>query len=734
MATYYDLYDLSGLHIGDVVLYNADSTAKRSFRINFAGVRAKVRLNGINGGGITEFTIDTNELSNKYISYNTAYGVSLMYNKDNNSTVVTDPYYRIAVAGNSGINNQTTSHTYGAGGGLTAPSITYNGNTNTGGSQVAGGQVYNSTLYPGQNGSFGVTGLPSEATNNRYNSIGGAGWYAGATGAQTGTYGFGGTGGSGFIIGNTTTVYPSGYMGDYSPIIDKLVSIITDASVTTGNGIGGTAVVTTDPNTVLYLGNYTVDDFKSNNFVLKTGSSRLDCPMVITIMDTKPEVTSISIKTLSQTNFNINETFNTNGLVVQANYVSEGNSFSEDLSSQSLAVSTPDMTTEGDKTVTITATVDGQTFTTTYTIHVYKYGIGYYKEETSKAINYAIDTTNVANIQGHITYDPNFTYMTVYGKASNWNVDTEEVLNKPFTYYLPYNANKNSNQTYYIGYRIENANTATIHIPDEEDTSISQETIDLLNTVGSSSWPHYIAVNPTGSDGRLVIPFSFEFEASNENLSITFSWDAKEIIKKDDIQSWAYISPQEITSVYITDNNNSDYGTASYYSGTYQSYNFNTVRNVPSGTKGVARVIFTPSVAGWYGIKFIWDGSDADDVLFDFSGTNYDGTNVLIASEQNNVSTTAKKLSSENYYQFYMPEANVSGTVSLYFNYDSSTGNKVWIDPSVELIKLGTPYPFSSGFNACEVNYYDGTAFQKCAVYRYNGSSWEDMIIPDLNS
>lgn len=245
MANYNNLSTLSGLQVGDVVTYNTATT------IDFKKYKVKVELYGVAttvNGGYTTFTLDPKSLSNQYFYWTSDYGSSLMYDNNQASSSRT-AYYRIGVAGDAG--KTGTFYTPGAGGGSAGgdggSSTRYAANAG-GGTQTTGGTgaalgSSASTLYSraGSNGTFatGGTGGQYGTDATKYGGNGGNGWYGGGGGAQTYLSGnfydsYPGGGGSGFAIGQSTTTYPSGYMGDNSSDITALTAAISNATLTQG--------------------------------------------------------------------------------------------------------------------------------------------------------------------------------------------------------------------------------------------------------------------------------------------------------------------------------------------------------------------------------------------------------------------------------------------------------------------------------------------------------------------
>lgn len=236
MASYNNLSTLAGLAVGDVVTYNTATT------IDFKKYKVKVELYGVKStqnGGLTQFDLDTKDLPSQTLTYSPLGGTSLCYGSSY------DKYYRIGVAGNAG-----EGYYGGTGGGTTGG----NGSTNTdygsayggkGGTQTSGGAggswsangcgpAVVSSGGSGKTGSFG--------TNSSTGDYECAGWYAGGTGGyfkKGSMYNYatkygGNGGGSGFVIGQSTTTYPSGYMGNNNTNITSLASSISNVTLTQG--------------------------------------------------------------------------------------------------------------------------------------------------------------------------------------------------------------------------------------------------------------------------------------------------------------------------------------------------------------------------------------------------------------------------------------------------------------------------------------------------------------------
>ena len=141
----------------------------------------------------------------------------LLYNSDylyvnSNSYNFLEPKYRaLAVAGSAGkpkkTGNSWSSPYYksGHGGGLEG----YSYSDNSG--------EYSSTICSGQTERSGTVWMSK-------NDNGGFGWYSGNTDKT-----YGGGGGSGFILGKTTTTYPSGFYGDDANLLEMASSTIGDS-------------------------------------------------------------------------------------------------------------------------------------------------------------------------------------------------------------------------------------------------------------------------------------------------------------------------------------------------------------------------------------------------------------------------------------------------------------------------------------------------------------------------
>lgn len=239
MAEYTNLTSFEGLKVGDVVNYTS------TIAFNSKGYKLKVQLYGkkvsSSNGGLTEFIIDTSLLPEKILSFNSR--GDLIYGN------TTDLYYRIAVAGDAGGNS--SSYNGGVGGGNTGGDgrggkslISSDELKGQPGTQTSGGKYTGnpSNIY-GVAGGFGTT--PS-INGNKYCGAGGYGWYSGSTGWYFSTgwgysYGASGGGGSGFIIGVSTSTYPAGYLGNNAELQRTIASSISNGTLTQGGSSSYTA-------------------------------------------------------------------------------------------------------------------------------------------------------------------------------------------------------------------------------------------------------------------------------------------------------------------------------------------------------------------------------------------------------------------------------------------------------------------------------------------------------------
>lgn len=240
MASYTNLASLAGLKVGDVVTYNTAKT------IDFKKYKVRIKLNGVTygstKGGLTQLDLETKNLSSQTFTYTPLYGASLCYGSSANL------YYRIAVAGNSGSSGAGGGSTGGNGSNSTDYGKAYGGK---GGTQTSGGEGGSwsangygpAVVSGGGSGTYGSFGTNSSAGDYIC-----AGWYAGGTGgyftkgsSAGGGSKYGGSGGgSGFVIGYSTTTYPNNYLGNNTTLQSTIASAITNATLTQG-GSGATS-------------------------------------------------------------------------------------------------------------------------------------------------------------------------------------------------------------------------------------------------------------------------------------------------------------------------------------------------------------------------------------------------------------------------------------------------------------------------------------------------------------
>ena len=435
-TTYTNLASLSGLNPGDEVTYTADT------EINFAGQNTYVEIYGTKAGtssgygnaGLVQFKLNTSDITSPIFYYKGSTYSYLRYGST--VSVSTDNYYRIAVPGNGGQKGSAYygDGTGGDGGGLVGASGSGGAGTATGGTQTSGGLGSTSVgSYGGSgtNGSFGTGGYSGSSHGYR-GGYGGYGWYGGGGGGcynssgtgYTQTRGSGGGGGSSFVLGATGTSYPSGYMDDDSTLIATLKDSISESSLTQGastetagkmtvvilspdKSLDSIAVTTLptkttyninetfDPTGLVITATYTDNStavIPSTDYTLSTPDMSTSGVKTITVTYTEGDITATTTFNITVTAaltgieitnypyttvYAIGDTVDLTGLEVSAIY---SDSSTEILSSSDYTVSTPDMTSTGVKTLTITY----DTFTTTFDITVY----------TNVVSSITLDTTN----------------------------------------------------------------------------------------------------------------------------------------------------------------------------------------------------------------------------------------------------------------------------------------------------------------------------------------------------
>lgn len=223
---YTNLTTLEGLQVGDVITYDTTTT------IDFKGCKVKVELYGASWsgsyGGLTVFLLDHSKLNGALLSFNKNLSTLAdgTYLRPRNDLIYGDSsslYYRIAVAGSAGAPHGS-SYIGGKGGGLEGGRGANSGGR--GGTQTAGGTRTDSL---GMSGGFGYGGYYKLGTPH----YGGYGWYGGGTGDTYGTP-KGDGGGSGFVIGQSTTTYPAEYFDGNTELISQVESAVSEATLTQG--------------------------------------------------------------------------------------------------------------------------------------------------------------------------------------------------------------------------------------------------------------------------------------------------------------------------------------------------------------------------------------------------------------------------------------------------------------------------------------------------------------------
>ena len=113
-----------------------------------------------------------------------------------------------------------------------------------------------------------------------------------------------------------------------------------------------------------------IDDLQTSDVSVTISYGGKTCTQSITVSSAKT-LSSITLNTDNvTTSFYVNDTFEHENLVVTANFSDS----SSDVVSSSATVSTPDMSTTGEKTITVSYTYSGTTKTATYTITVLESG------------------------------------------------------------------------------------------------------------------------------------------------------------------------------------------------------------------------------------------------------------------------------------------------------------------------------------------------------------------------
>ena len=211
--------DLSKYQTGDRILIVNDNNLKNisfspiyHYRIDLFGKGRSgedsnsTRWKGRGYGGYSSFEFTpTSEIFQ--LSYNGDY----LYINSSSLSFLEPKYRALAVAGSAGTPKQVSGwennpyYKSGHGGGLEGYS--YSDSTSD----------YSTTICSGQTDRSGTVWMSS-------NSYGGFGWYSGNTNDR-----YGGGGGSGFILGKTTTSYPSGFYGDNQELLEMASSTIGES-------------------------------------------------------------------------------------------------------------------------------------------------------------------------------------------------------------------------------------------------------------------------------------------------------------------------------------------------------------------------------------------------------------------------------------------------------------------------------------------------------------------------
>lgn len=289
MAEYTNLTSLQGLSVGDIITYDTTTA------IDFKGYKVKVELHGMNSykegtsaglpvsrsatGGLTTAIVDSSKTASKI--FTVVYGTNTRTGRcDLCYGNTSDLYYRILTVGFASAPSGTSGDANAGknGGGESGGSVGgyKNGKAGKQTSGGAGGGI--SVLGYAGDGGFGYGGTKKGDTT----SDGSYGWYGGGGG-----YSASGGSGSGFVIGVTTTTYPSGYLGDDTSLQENIAAAITEGSTTSGGATKSTATAPAIILTIIEVGEtgssksviqyYNGTDFIDTNAKYYNGSKFIDC-------------------------------------------------------------------------------------------------------------------------------------------------------------------------------------------------------------------------------------------------------------------------------------------------------------------------------------------------------------------------------------------------------------------------------------------------------------------------
>ena len=344
-------FDYSILQADDIIEYQSQSKGE----LNFTGYKFRCYLKGSNPtsgisssstthpwGALCSAVFDFTSVADGNITVGSGYGAYLAIT---NGTGTDIKYNRIMVAGNAGSNSSGSQGTnaiggnaglFGGSGSNGAVSNTYYGSTYAGygATQSAGGAKSTYTITStassarkSTDGTFGSGGVGSYMNQysgyTYYGGAGGNGWYGGGGGSKD-SYAGGGGGGSSYLL-TSDSYKPTGYFPEwttYAPLISSGSSSLLNANRT----------------------------WYAQIVIIETAPSG-------------PYPTSLTLSGQT-TSYHVNDTFSFTGTCT-ANY-SDGTSAAVTPTS----VSSPDMSTTGIKTVTVTYTEGGTTVTATYDITV----------------------------------------------------------------------------------------------------------------------------------------------------------------------------------------------------------------------------------------------------------------------------------------------------------------------------------------------------------------------------
>ena len=381
----------------------------------------------------------------------------------------------------------TVADSSGSGGGQTVETITWTRVTSvadlTAGTYIMGYEATagSGTLVPLRSDTAAAT----TSTNGHFHT----GTTSGSSGSGTLTMSTLGDGGSGYEV--TVSIVSSGVIniqnaaGNYYGATSGGTTSNKGRFYTSGNSNETNLTVTYSSNKFSLVASGVSGDYKNMKYNTNSGQERYAFYKTAAAYDTSfykkgteevsvlSPLASISLNTSNvETNFYVGDTFDYSGLVVTAHY-EDG---TEDIVTPS-GVSSPDMTSSGDKTVTVTYYENGVTKTNSYTI-------------TVSAV--ALSSIEVDNAKTNYHVGDSFVAPTVYGNYSN-NSTVEITSNITFS---GYDLSTEGTQTVTVSYSDK---TTTYEILVSAASAITDSTIYTLisSTSDLEVGKSYIITNGT---------------------------------------------------------------------------------------------------------------------------------------------------------------------------------------------------------------------------------------------